>query len=167
MLAPMGALAIGSVIAGLALAPTGSLQRFLGSLKYLQEAGHEEHSGQWLLIVSVAIAFGGLAIAWFTTRPGFSASRFGSLGVRFAELGANRFYIDEIYSFLIVSPLIAVARLVAGWDLWGMDGIWQMVTDIPAAIGRVARRMQSGAVSHYALGFAIGVIALLALVAFR
>ncbi len=167
MLGPMGALALGSLLAGLAVGPTESLRHFIGEVLYLPKEMHAEHESLWLLVLSSCVALAGIGIAWFTTRPGFQPENFGAFGRVFASMGANRFYLDEIYGFLIVAPIQSFGRFIAGWDVWGFDGMWNLLADIPLILGRAARRLQTGIVSNYAIGFAIGVVALIMLVALR
>lgn len=167
MLAPMALLAVGSVLAGLAVGPTEKLGHFLGEISYLPEVMHVEHESKVLMLISAVIAVGGIGLAWITTRPGFSAEKFGGVGTGLANLGANRFYLDEIFSILFVAPVQLLGKMVAGWDVWGFDGIWNFVSDFPASMGRSFRQLQNGVTSKYALGFALGVLVLIMLVALR
>jgi len=76
---------------------------------------------------------------------------------------ANKLYVDELYDFLIVRPLWALARgLFRVVDATLIDGIF--VNGIPALIawvGAMARRFQNGDVQRYLAVTALGVAALL------
>ena len=76
---------------------------------------------------------------------------------------ANKLYVDELYDFLIVRPVWALARgLFRVVDATLIDGIF--VNGIPALIawvGAMARRFQNGDVQRYLAVTALGVAALL------
>jgi len=76
---------------------------------------------------------------------------------------ANKLYVDELYDFIVVRPLWALARgLFRLVDATIIDGIF--VNGIPALIawvGAMARRFQNGDVQRYLAVTALGVAALL------
>jgi len=80
-----------------------------------------------------------------------------------ATLFANRFYIDEIYSLVVVKPLAALATIAAAFDRFVVDGLVDGLARLPAGLGAVARRLQSGLLQRYAVGGVLGTLLILAL----
>jgi len=74
----------------------------------------------------------------------------------------NKFYVDELYGWLIVRPLWALARGL--WrivDATIIDGLFvDGVAAFIAWCGAIARRFQNGNVQRYAAVTAVGVLAL-------
>ena len=65
------------------------------------------------MIISSAFGIGGILLAtvMYVIAPTLSDSVKSASGSIYTLL-ANKYYIDELYSFLIVKPLIAVSRTV-------------------------------------------------------
>ena len=85
----------------------------------------------------------------------------------FETLFAHRFFIDEIYTALIVQPLEFVAMLSAWFDRSVVDGLVDFVARIPWGIGAVVRRLQSGLVQRYAVAGALGTLLIVLMLAWR
>jgi NADH-quinone oxidoreductase subunit L len=169
MLVPLGALAAGSILAGLpftgVFAGHGVEEFFRESLKlttemHLLESMHQLPFGIAVLpTVMMAI---GLAVAWqfYIRRPEMPVelARRHDMLYRFL---LNKWYFDEIYDFLLVRPALWVGRLL--WkggdgyviDGFGPDGISARVIDIT----RNVMRLQTGYLYHYAFVMLIGVAA--------
>jgi NADH-quinone oxidoreductase subunit L len=82
-------------------------------------------------------------------------------------LGANRFFLDEIFDQLLVRPTQIVGRSLSLFDQYVIDGAAKFVSSLPAAVGTQARRWQQGLVPKYALGMVVGLLAAIALTFFR
>jgi NADH-quinone oxidoreductase subunit L len=106
----------------------------------------------------------GIALAYSMYRlkphlPGIVAERLAF----FYRLLLNKYYIDELYSTVIIKPTLAFSRrvLLTIVDLACIEGI---VNGIPRAIGGFSeklRRVQDGQVSHYLAWMGGGALALL------
>jgi len=129
------------------------------------EGAKEEPSERFLAIVSVAVAALGFLLAWFLYHqspelPDQIAAAFGSL----YQAVASKYWIDELYAWIFVKPLIAISGIV----LWrGIDqGVIDATLDGSAATARElsdnVRHMQSGNVRSYAGWVAIGATAVIA-----
>jgi NADH-quinone oxidoreductase subunit L len=79
-----------------------------------------------------------------------------------ADLSRNKFYLDEVYAALIVSPLSGLASLSRFLD-WGLiDGLLVGgVGKVPALVGRLPRPIQNGLVQFYALAMTLALAVLL------
>ncbi len=161
---PLRILAIGALGAGIVVGPTGILNEFLGAhwmeksfpAQLLPE--HPEHYHNILLmVVSSVVALAGIALAyWFYVRRPLLP-----LGLAFKmrslyELSRNKFYIDELYNAFLVRPLQALAWLLRVLDQYLIDGIVDLIAQLPAFVGYLFRPMQNGLVQFYALLMALG-----------
>jgi NADH-quinone oxidoreductase subunit L len=80
---------------------------------------------------------------------------------------ANRCYIDQLYAGLIVRPLEGLALVAALFDRFVIDGLVNGVARLPAALGGVVRRLQTGLLQRYALAGVMGVLAIVFVLAWR
>jgi NADH-quinone oxidoreductase subunit L len=81
-------------------------------------------------------------------------------------LFANRFYVDQIYTAVIVKPLELLATIAAVFDRYVIDGLVDLVARTPLGLGGIVRQLQSGLLQRYALAGVIGMLLIvLALVA--
>jgi NADH-quinone oxidoreductase subunit L len=80
---------------------------------------------------------------------------------------ANRCYIDQLYSGLIVRPLEGLALVAALFDRFVIDGLVNGVARLPAVLGGVVRRLQAGLLQRYALAGVMGVLAIVLVLAWR
>ena len=76
-------------------------------------------------------------------------------------LSQNRFYLDEIYDWLVVRPARALSRLCAILDRVVIDGLVDLVGWLPRAVGRPWRLMQTGLLSSYLWATALAVAVIL------
>ena len=163
MIWPLVILAFGAAFLGLGLAPTGLLFGYLEHIAFLSPLQEEPH-GWSVPLISGCLCFLGFVAAWLSTRPSWKGFSLGGVGRPFATAGANRFYFDEMYAFLIVRPVEWIASLLAEIDDVMVDGFWKRITRIPNAAGKLVRKTQSGVLSNYAGWMTFGVIALLVVV---
>jgi NADH-quinone oxidoreductase subunit L len=177
MLLPLVVLAVLSVIGGWVGAPEAlgghnEIGGFLAPVlaphsAELAEGSHGTELG--LAAVSIVTALLGLFVAlyFYVLKPGTSTVVAAKLKPVYTLL-ENKFYVDEIYSAFIVTPIMMVSRLLlAGLVDQGV------VTGIPAAssagirgLGGLARRMQSGNIRSYAGWLALGAAAVLVFMIF-
>ncbi len=79
------------------------------------------------------------------------------------RLSLNKYYVDEIYDYVFVRPFTACSRCFAEFiDPWVIDGMVNGVAAHRALVSQVWRGVQTGNVQHYAAGFLLGTLALLA-----
>ena len=82
-------------------------------------------------------------------------------------MSRNHFYLDEIYAALIVAPLGALAQVIRVFDLYVIDGLVDLLGQVPQAVGRLFQPLQSGLVQFYALLMALGLAGFLLSVLLR
>ncbi|MSR36872.1 MAG: NADH-quinone oxidoreductase subunit L, partial [Gemmatimonadetes bacterium] len=79
----------------------------------------------------------------------------------------RKWYVDEMYDRVIIRPLVGASRFL--WlvvDAGVIDGVVNAAGSLARAFGFVGSMLQTGAVNMYALILAVGVVAILAAVAF-
>jgi proton-translocating NADH-quinone oxidoreductase chain L len=161
MVVPLMILALGAVFIGFLVEPlTHSFSHFLEG-KWLERAGVPplaEHGFNWPLVLGASLfALGGIAVAWwmYVRQPGTADRVAASVPVAY-ELSRNRFYLDELYWAFIVKPLTVLALLCAIVDQYLVDGVVDLVGQVPRYGGFLFRPLQNGLVQFYALLMALG-----------
>ena len=108
-----------------------------------------------------------IAYVLYYRKPGTAAA----LAERFKPLYNlldHKYWVDEIYGRLIVSPLLMLSRIVLGGLVDGLivQGTGATLAGSTRGLGWLARRMQSGNIRSYAGWLALGAAAVIAIVLF-
>jgi NADH-quinone oxidoreductase subunit L len=172
MTVPMMVLAAGAVLGGLLglSVETGRIQRFLEPVVGRAEAGAAAGglSELALSVIATAVALVGIAVGWFL----YGSGRIDWMALRARFRGVQRtlargFYVDDAYGALLVTPGKAASAFTAYvFDARVIDGA---VNGLGRLFGRAAgrgRRVQTGLVRTYALGFLLGAVLVLLVLAF-
>ena len=142
MLIPLGVLSLFAIIAGFVNIPKGVIPGWDGfhALGHMLEAVHigalgeryEAHAFNWLLAIIIGGSgtvafFGGIALyAGRTTEP------LRILGPIWTAM-ENKWYIDEIYSFIFIRPAVGFANI-----LYRIDADW-LIDPIVNGVGKLGR----------------------------
>jgi NADH-quinone oxidoreductase subunit L len=178
MLFPLVVLAILSVIGGWVGVPAAmgghdEIGHFLdpvftsGAPAETATASHGLELG--LAFVSVLVALAGLYIAYiFYYKKPRTAAALASRAPALYRLVENKFYVDEIYSALIVAPLLMFSRLFLGGLVDGgiVSGSGAAAGGITKGLSSLVRRIQSGNIRSYAGWLALGAAAVLLVMIF-
>jgi NADH-quinone oxidoreductase subunit L len=119
---------------------------------------------EWLLIVvSVAAATAGIALAFRAYLPGAPlATRLQQRWRGLHALLLHKYWVDELYDAVVVAPVYRLSqRLWSFWDERVVDGTVNGVGYTFEGLSAVLRLFQTGFVGTYALFFVIGVVAVL------
>ena len=127
---------------------------------------HEATTEMIFTLVSVLVSVAGIALAYllYCRRPELTTAATARLrGLH--TLVLNKYYVDEIYRFLFVRPLVVVSRelLWTGMDRVAVDGSFQGLANRTRRLGDRLRRMQSGNIRSYAGWVVFGAILLIGL----
>jgi NADH-quinone oxidoreductase subunit L len=144
--------------------------QFMGPVLGHPEA-HGTVSQEWtVMTVSSLAGLSGIGLAYFlyvkrADLPGKLAQQFSAAH----RILFNKYYVDELYGFLIVRPSLWIASnvLVGITDTKVIEAV---VNGVPGAIGGFSRRLrkiQTGFLQHYATIMAMGVLLMVALVLLR
>ncbi len=163
MAAPMTALLALSVIGGFDGVPgIDTIGNYLQSAIGLSPAAQGSQLAI-LLFVGVVAAAAGIFIAWqlYFARP----FRFIPNKNPLYQLFANAYYVDALYSAVIVQPLL---RLGSGLntllETWTLDGGSRAIASGVGLLSRALRKLQSGYARNYALSIVIGALLIVAYV---
>jgi NADH-quinone oxidoreductase subunit L len=171
MTLPLIVLAIGSIFTGWLGAPEylwGS--RWEGWLAPIFGAVHEVHANAgeleiYLTLLTIALVLIAILLAYyFYGRPSRVPERLAQLagGVPY-RISLNKYYVDEIYDFVIVRPFTAISAWLARiFDPWVIDGAVNGIGQTARGLSSLWRGMQTGNVQDYLVGFLVGTLALLA-----
>ena len=77
------------------------------------------------------------------------------------KLSHEKFYFDELYDAVIVTPLRWLANIFYWLDRRLVDGLVNFVGAIPPAVGALMRSLQMGLVQFYALAMVLGALILI------
>jgi NADH-quinone oxidoreductase subunit L len=173
MLVPLIILACGAVLAGWLNAEplTNWFGNFLERTPYLQPPAYTEESG-WgtrltVMIGSTLLALGGIGLAWwmYVLQPE-SAGRIATAIRGLYQLALNKFYLDELYDFFLVRPMAWLADAARIFDNV-IDGLVDLIGQVPRFVGLLFRPIQNGLAQFYALGMALGMVVFLLILAWR
>jgi proton-translocating NADH-quinone oxidoreductase chain L len=177
MTIPLVLLAVGAVGVGIVAGNpwTHSYQDYLNdrwirmALAGLRPLVVDAHHVNWpLMIGSSIIALGGIGVAYwmYVKQPG-SADHLAKELPGAYELSRNRFYIDELYDIFIVKPLSGFTVFCRYFDLYVVDGLVDVLGQVPRLVGYLFRPLQNGLVQFYALMMVLGLAGFLLAVLLR
>jgi NADH-quinone oxidoreductase subunit L len=157
---PLMILAVGAVGVGIVLGPLHLFAGYLDANWIALSFPHlsAPHSANWLLmLLSSVIALAGIGLAYwmYVVQPGVVEQMAEKLATLY-ELSRGKFFFDELYELLIVKPMTIFAHLCRVVDLYLLDGLVDLIAQIPAFVGFLVRPMQNGLVQFYALLMALG-----------
>jgi NADH-quinone oxidoreductase subunit L len=169
MIGPLIVLAIGAILAGMALYGwfIGEDWRGFWQGSIFNRPGNEimaqlEHVPHWVEALPLVLAVAGIALAFlfYILAPGIPARLAGRFGGVYRFL-LNKWYFDELYDAIFVQPAIRLARML--WqvgDVRIIDGMPNGLASLATGSARQAVRLQTGSLAAYAFSMLIGVVAL-------
>jgi NADH-quinone oxidoreductase subunit L len=179
MLFPLVVLAILSVIGGwvgvpVAFGGSDEAEHFLQSIFDEGVMGTVTHAGSHALEltlagISVFTALLGLYIAYvFYYKKPRTAAALAARMPAFYRLVVNKFYIDEIYTAVFVTPLLMFSRLILSGLIDGgiISGSGAAAGATASGLGALVRKVQSGNIRSYAGWLALGAAAVLVVMVF-
>jgi len=127
--------------------------------------GHHGNIPYLLMAISTTLGILLASLAgWMYGKESSFPDRFvsGGIGKLLRNVSFNKYYVDEIYDFIFVKPLMKLSHL--SWkfiDRVIIDGFVNGSAYVTKNIAYLGRNLQTGSVNSYALSIIIGVIALL------
>ncbi len=145
------------------LQPGGVFHRFLEPVNSTVISGAHHGGGIWVAYVSAAVALLGIGLAYvrYGTAPREDPDA-KALGPVF-NVFYHKYWVDELYDAVFVSPLRRLGRLCFGCDNNLVDGLVWFVSAVPRGLGFLISLLQRGALQTYAMGMAVGMVVLLVL----
>ncbi len=167
MLAPLFILSIGAIFAGFLFKETmighNSINFWQSSIFFLDEIKHE-YIPLWLLILTPILVTISIPISYYyyISNPNI-LNDFKKTNLPLYNFLLNKWYIDELYNFIIVNPLKKIGSFfwkrgdIGIIDRFGPDGISKLVK----LISNKAGQFQTGFIYDYAFVMLIGLSILL------
>jgi proton-translocating NADH-quinone oxidoreductase chain L len=165
---PLRILAVGAVGVGLILGPTNLFAGFLESNRIEPQFEHFLHTNWLLMFTSIIIALVGIGIAyWMYVVEPSAADHMARRMATLYEFSRSKFYFDEIYELMIVKPMTIFAHVCRIVDAYLLDGLVDLIGQVPALLGYLMRPWQDGLVQRYALIMALALAGFLLSVSLR
>ena len=116
-----------------------------------------------ITLLTLAVVAAGIYLAYRLYGKAGAKTGERAAGGIFYQASLNKYYVDEIYDFILVRPFTAVANCFARFvDPWVIDGTVNGVGTTARGFSMAWRGLQSGNVQHYVAMFLAGTLALLA-----
>ncbi len=165
MLIPLAVLAVLSLLTGWLETPEviGGIHFMKASVEAsIGGAGHAEahealtHSMEWMLIAMTSLA--SLSVAWFSYKKFSNFKKSESKELKgLSKLSFNKFYIDEIYDYLLIRPLRFLAMgTTKAIDETIINGTADGLSDGVKVSGQVLGLLHTGNIQTYAWYLAFG-----------
>jgi NADH-quinone oxidoreductase subunit L len=129
-----------------------------------------EASQEWLLMgasVGLASVSAFLAYRLYAKKsdiPSYTAKALGPI----YKLVFDKFYVDELYSFLFIKPLVEFSKNLWMYvDVNFIDRSTFWITDVIKGAGQMVRTLQNGNLQQYALYMAMGLVIFLSFILMR
>ena len=161
MTVPLVLLAVLAVTLGVLAIDWGSAYH---GFAYWLTDGHEKfHIVVWLTVASLALAVGGIAVGWHIYgRPDYAEQPHHAISRRMFTLHClllNKYYIDDLYQWLIDRVALAFSRAIALFDRAIVN---DRAVDGPAHAARLTgwwlRLTQTGRLQNYGAAMATGAV---------
>ena len=163
MLAPLVLLAVLSVCGGWI-----GIERFgaflAPSVGEIPSTGGSASLEISLSVLAVLVALAGWWVAdRFYRRQPDAPARLAAAMPHGYKLVLNKYFVDEIYGFTIVKPLLAFSKFILGWvvDVALVGGAAWLLAGVAQFMGAILQRWQSGNLRSYAAWLALGAAAVL------
>ncbi|BBO31909.1 NADH-quinone oxidoreductase subunit L [Lacipirellula parvula] len=156
---PLRILAVGALTAGGAVAITHLFAHYFEHTPgFAHIEQHVFHIN--LMVQSGIIALVGIAAAWFMyVKNPMLPAKFAQ-GLNFAyDISSRKFFLDEIFTAILVMPLRGLAKLCFLFDVHVIDRIVDGVGALPRILSAAPRLLQTGYISSYALMMWVGALA--------
>jgi NADH-quinone oxidoreductase subunit L len=142
---------------------------FINIPHWLEPMFGEKPENQTLAWISAGVGVAGILLAYlfYVAKRGLADS-FAKAMNGFYTLVFNKYYVDELYSAVVVRPLVAISRVVLwrGVDAGLIDGTVNGVGTRSRGVGSILRLLQSGNIRTYAAWVVLGSILVLIAIGF-
>ena len=127
-------------------------------------AGHHLFSHETLIVFSISAALIGIAAACYLYyfRPSLPGKIASDKNIEpLYEGSLNKWYVDELYDYIIVQPFKYLSQQASRFDLGFIDGAVNGVAAVLKDMALTLQAAQSGLLRNYATLMAIGAFAIL------
>ena len=172
MTVPLYILAVCALLVGLVFGPglpvvgphhmfEHQIDKSLGFEEIPHNAEAVVESLTWLIGLTAGLLGIGLGYLMYG-RPSLIPDMLSSRMKPLYQASLNKFYVDEIYEWIVVAPTLIAAKVSEFIDIYLIDGLVRVTAWIPRVFGRdVLAPFQNGLIQFYAAITAFGVACLL------
>ena len=160
---PLIVLAILALIGGLISLPTGSwLNNYLAPV-LAQPAEHHHLDGTTYMLMGIAVvgALIGIGIAYAKYIKQAAVPAPDSEITGFTKVLYNKFYVDEIYTSIIVKPIYAIGSFFRDVTETAFSGFIFGLGKAANSLGNEGKTLQNGSVGFYLFAFVLGVCSII------
>jgi NADH-quinone oxidoreductase subunit L len=126
------------------------------------------HGEAWLPLASLALAGGGILLAWAMYQRGaLDPARVARALAPLDWMARRRYGLDALFAGLYRGGLLVLSRLVGWTDRYIVDGVLNVLSAWTLRAGDRVRRLQSGLPQDYVYGVALGALLLFVLAQWR
>ena len=173
MLVPLGVLALGAIFAGMIwygpfFGSTEQVNEWFAGAVFMAESNHVLHEAHdvptWVKVSPFVAMLIGLLTAWvFYIRSPETPKKLAQAQPALYQFLLNKWYFDELYDWIFVRPAKWIgAFLWKKGDGAVIDGaINGVALGLIPRLTRLAGRVQSGYLFHYAFAMVIGIVVLM------
>ncbi|HSE06108.1 MAG TPA: proton-conducting transporter membrane subunit, partial [Methylomirabilota bacterium] len=116
----------------------------------------------WLAPLAVAVAVGGIALAWLVYGlRAISADRLYARLSWIGEAASERFWLDDLFALLYRRGILGGSTIIGWVDRYIVDGVLNVLSAWTLTAGDRLRRIQTGQAQDYVYGIALGVLLLM------
>jgi NADH-quinone oxidoreductase subunit L len=156
---PLWILAALSLIAGVA---TTIDPEVAGRVLVSRPAGAGHEGPAWLMPLAVAVAAGGVLLAWLVYgRRAVDADRLAAALGPIHRAALARFWIDDLFEGAYRLAVLGLSRAVGWIDRYLVDGVLNLLSAWTLSSGDDLREIQTGRAQDYVYGLAAGLLALI------
>jgi NADH-quinone oxidoreductase subunit L len=155
---PLAILAVCAMFIGFAVGPTHLFANYMHHTPGLGE-GPEHRFHYTLMAVSAVIALAGVGLAWmfYVSSPNLPGQFAAALGPLY-KASLNKFYFDELFRAVLVTPLRTLSAISYWFDRTVIDPTVDLVGRIPQGVSALPRLLHGGLVPSYALVMWTGLV---------
>lgn len=159
---PLHLLGIATIFIGFIHFPNQWLDSFLAEGMGIQ-TDNVSGSPHWLPWTTVGISLLGIVLAsmFYGNQRQYSSVLQNHLWSWIHTLLEKKFYIDELYQWIVIYPLKGLGYLFIGVDRFVIGGLVRFAAWIPVTIGHLGSRLQTGQLQAYILWSLFGLLLLI------
>ena len=161
---PLMVLAGCSVLAGLVFGPTHWFEHHLEHTLGFEHLGNAAHGFDWITaIVSTVAGLAGIGLAYsLYAQPSPVPGRLANQLRPLYEASLHKFYVDEVYDWVVVKTTRALAVVCEFLDEYLVDRLVLAIARQPRRLAKdLLAGYQNGLIQFYAAVSALGVVLLL------
>jgi len=165
MTVPLILLAVLAVFAGLINTPYAPvlgdwlLAGVTGQAIEAQFGQGEGHAAGWVQIAAILVSLLGIGLAWLIYVRNLLAADWLARPLPWLyQLSYRKYYVDEIYHAVFVTPLKWLGYLLDAVDKYVVAGLVSLMVKITEGVGALHARLQNGQIQAYGFIVLVGLV---------